>query len=126
MQPFVAWSYDLLDDAERALLRRLSVFAGRVHPDAVEHGCTGDVVDRYAVLDLLTHLVDKSLVQADVDDPEGRYRLLDDPVLRCCPPGRVGGLHGTCTTESTTRSLSVSGKSVSSFCRDARILDWRV
>ena len=72
-----AWSYDLLDDAERALLRRLSVFAGGFTLDAAEHVCTGDVVDRYAVLDLLTRLVDKSLVQADVDDQDGRYWLLE-------------------------------------------------
>lgn len=77
LETSVAWSHDLLDDSERALLRRLSVFAGGFTLDAAEHVCTGDVVDRYAVLDLLTHLVDKSLVQADVDDPEGRYRLLE-------------------------------------------------
>ena len=73
----MAWSHDLLDDAERALLRRLSVFAGGFTLDAAEHVCTGDVVDRYAVLDLLTRLVDKSLVQADVDDQDGRYWLLE-------------------------------------------------
>ncbi|WP_167458354.1 ATP-binding protein [Mesorhizobium kowhaii] len=77
LETSVAWSHDLLDDAERAMLRRLSVFAGGFTLDAAEHVCTGDVVDRYAVLDLLTRLVDKSLVQADVDDPDGRYWLLE-------------------------------------------------
>ncbi|RWQ49510.1 hypothetical protein [Mesorhizobium sp.] len=77
LETSVAWSHDLLDDAERALLRRLSVFAGGFTLDAAEHVCTGDVVDRYTVLDLLTRLVDKSLVQADVDDQDGRYWLLE-------------------------------------------------
>ncbi len=77
LETSVAWSHDLLDDPERVLLRRLSVFAGGFTLQAAEHVCSDDAVDRFAVLDLLTHLVDKSLVQADVDDPEGRYRLLE-------------------------------------------------
>jgi predicted ATPase/class 3 adenylate cyclase len=77
LETSVAWSYDLLDDAERTMLRRLSVFAGGFTLDAAEHVCTGDAVDHYTVLDLLTRLVDKSLVQADVGDQDGRYWLLE-------------------------------------------------
>jgi predicted ATPase/DNA-binding CsgD family transcriptional regulator len=65
------WSYDLLAEPERALLRRLSVFAGGFALDAAEAVCGGD-----AVLDGLTSLVDKSLVVAG-----RRYRLLE-PVLQ--------------------------------------------
>jgi predicted ATPase/DNA-binding CsgD family transcriptional regulator len=61
------WSYDLLDEAERALLRGLSVFAGGFAMDAAEAICGGA-----GVLDALTGLVDKSLVIADA-----RYRLLE-------------------------------------------------
>ncbi|MGH3813138.1 MAG: LuxR C-terminal-related transcriptional regulator [Pseudonocardiaceae bacterium] len=77
LETSVAWSHELLDDAERALLRRLSVFAGGFTLDAAESVCAGEIVDRYAVLDILSRLVDKSLVQADVDQAEGRYSLLE-------------------------------------------------
>ncbi len=77
LETSVAWSHDLLDDAERALLRRLSVFAGGFTLDAAESVCADEIVDRYAVLDVLSRLVDKSLVQADVDRAEGRYGLLE-------------------------------------------------
>jgi predicted ATPase/class 3 adenylate cyclase/DNA-binding CsgD family transcriptional regulator len=71
----VDWSYDLLPEAERALLRRLSVFAGGLNLDAAENVGVGAGVDRYDVLGLLSALVDKSLVQ--VDDTGDRYRLLE-------------------------------------------------
>ncbi|MGH3997360.1 MAG: ATP-binding protein [Pseudonocardiaceae bacterium] len=77
LETSVAWSHDLLDDAERALLRRLSVFAGGFTLEAAESVCADEIVDRYAVLDILSRLVDKSLVQADVDQAQGRYGLLE-------------------------------------------------
>jgi DNA-binding CsgD family transcriptional regulator len=72
----VAWSHDLLDDQERALLRRLSVFAGGFTLEAAESICAAAPLDQYAVLDVLSRLVDKSLVQVD-HGAEGRYRLLE-------------------------------------------------
>ena len=71
----IDWSYDLLDVAERVLLRRLAVFAGGWTLEAAEAVCAGGDVDRDAVADLLTHLVDKSLVE--FDRTAGRYRLLE-------------------------------------------------
>jgi predicted ATPase/class 3 adenylate cyclase/DNA-binding CsgD family transcriptional regulator len=71
----VDWSYGLLAELERALLRRLSVFAGGFSLDAAEHVGAAEDVGRYDVLDLLSALVDKSLVQ--VNDRGDRYRLLD-------------------------------------------------
>ena len=65
------WSYDLLTAEEQALLRRLSVFAGGFTLEAAEHIGTGDV------LDLLTSLVDKSLVLAEDQGGIVRYRLLE-------------------------------------------------
>ena len=65
----VDWSYDLLSEPEQALLRRLAVFAG---------GFTLDAAEQMGRLDLLTSLVDKSLVQVEEgDDGERRYRLLE-------------------------------------------------
>jgi predicted ATPase len=73
----IDWSYDLLTDAERALLRRLAVFAGGWSLEAAETVCAGEGVEEWEVLDLLTQLVDKSLVQYEEQDGEGRYRLLE-------------------------------------------------
>lgn len=72
----VAWSYELLNADERVLLRRLSVFAGNFVLEAAEAVCALEPLDRYAVLDLLGRLVDKSLVQVD-HDLGGRYRMLE-------------------------------------------------
>jgi predicted ATPase len=71
----IDWSYDLLTNDERALLRRLAVFAGGWTLEAAEAaGANGDV-NKEDVLDLLTNLVEKSLVITDAD--AGRYRLLE-------------------------------------------------
>jgi predicted ATPase len=71
----IDWSYDLLTDHERALLRRLSVFAGGWTLEAAEAvGVDGDVA-KADVLDLLTNLVEKSLVTLEAEGE--RYRLLE-------------------------------------------------
>ena len=71
LRAVVDWSWDLLDDDERVLLRRLAIFSGGATLEAVEQVCAD--TDRDRVLDLLTALVDKSLVLLDGD----RYRLLE-------------------------------------------------
>ncbi|HVE63116.1 MAG TPA: adenylate/guanylate cyclase domain-containing protein [Mycobacteriales bacterium] len=69
----IAWSYDLLDQVERDLLARLSVFAGGTSPEAVEAVCSAECPD---VVGLLSSLVDKSLVRFRTDDDgEPRYAL---------------------------------------------------
>ncbi|MFF8294897.1 BTAD domain-containing putative transcriptional regulator [Streptomyces globisporus] len=84
LRAVVDWSWDLLDAAERAVLRRLSVFAGGCSLAAAEEVCAlpepadGVVVDSPDVASLLGSLVDKSLVvAAPGDDGEMRYRLLE-------------------------------------------------
>ncbi len=74
----VDWSYDLLEEQERALFNRLSVFAGGAALEAVETVCAGDGLAEEEILDLLAHLVDKSLVLPE-EGVEGaaRYRLLE-------------------------------------------------
>ncbi len=71
------WSYDLLSEQERTVLRRLSVFAGGWTLESAEAICSGDGVEASDILDLLTQLVDKSLVVAETRDAEARYRLLE-------------------------------------------------
>jgi len=71
----IDWSYDLLSAAERALLRRLGVFAGGwVLPAAEAVGDEGEV-QSIDVVDLLDRLVQKSLVEFDAE--ADRYRLLE-------------------------------------------------
>ena len=73
----VEWSHDLLSAPERALLRRLAVFAGGFTIEAVDEVCAGDGIEHETVLDLLASLVDQSLLIAEERDREVRYRLLE-------------------------------------------------
>jgi predicted ATPase/class 3 adenylate cyclase len=77
LRALIDWSYDLLSEPERVLLRRLSVFAGGWTLEAAEGVCGGDGIDEWEILDLLTELVDKSLVVAAEQGEEVRYRLLE-------------------------------------------------
>jgi predicted ATPase/DNA-binding CsgD family transcriptional regulator len=72
------WSHDLLAEPERAVFRRLSVFAGGFTLEAAEMVCAGEDIEEEGVLDLLSHLIDKSLVSvAEHEGAEARYRLLE-------------------------------------------------
>jgi predicted ATPase/class 3 adenylate cyclase len=70
------WSYDFLGGAERALFTRLSVFNGGFTLEAAESVCSGGLVSREHVMNLLGRLVETSLVMATDTDPI-RYRLLE-------------------------------------------------
>ena len=72
------WSYGLLSEPERVLFGRLSVFAGGWTLEASEAVGSGENVARGEVLDLLSGLVEKSLVVArGTDEGDVRYRLLE-------------------------------------------------
>ena len=73
----LAWSYDLLDDEERVLLRRLAVFAAGFGLQAAEDVCAEPPLDRGGFAALLGRLADKSLVQVEGGPRERRYRLLE-------------------------------------------------
>jgi predicted ATPase/DNA-binding SARP family transcriptional activator len=86
LRAVVDWSWELLDDAERAILRRLSVFSGGATPESAERVCVlasseeGTADDLAAsgrdVVDIVASLLDKSLVTAG-DEDNVRYRLLE-------------------------------------------------
>jgi predicted ATPase/DNA-binding CsgD family transcriptional regulator len=71
------WSYDLLTERERALLARLSVFAGGWTLEAAETVSAGDGIHAPEIVDLLQSLVDKSLVLGEIEGDEARYGLLE-------------------------------------------------
>ncbi|MCP2243858.1 BTAD domain-containing putative transcriptional regulator [Lentzea aerocolonigenes] len=75
LRAMVDWSWELLTDAERVVLRRLSVFAGGASLEAAERVCTGDLVEEHEVLELLTALTEKSLLVASGEGAP-RYRML--------------------------------------------------
>jgi non-specific serine/threonine protein kinase len=113
LRALIEWSYDLLSEVEKVLLRRLSVFAGGWTLEAAEAVCAGASDEERAtrneeegqdlssliphpsslipedVLDLLTRLVDKSLVVYEDGSGEGRYRLLE--TIRQFAQGCLGG-----------------------------------
>jgi non-specific serine/threonine protein kinase len=77
LRSLIDWSHELLSEPERVLLRRLSVFAGGWRLEAAEEVCSDAHLARGQVLDLLTRLVEKSLVQLDEQSASPRYRMLE-------------------------------------------------
>lgn len=73
----VAWSYDLLNDAEKALLDRCSVFAGGFDLESACAVAGSDDVDDFTILDLLDALVRKSLLVADRSTGRTRFSMLE-------------------------------------------------
>ncbi len=76
LRALIDWSWDLLTDAERACLRRLAVFVDGWTLEAAEAVCTGGGIAPEDVLELLTHLVEKSLVLVEEAENAARYYLL--------------------------------------------------
>ncbi len=74
LRAVVDWSWELLTEPERVLLRRLAAFPGGATVEAAEEVCAGGPVEAYDVLDLITSLADKSLL---VTAGDGRYRMLE-------------------------------------------------
>ena len=78
LQAMIDWSYGLLPDQERILLQRLSVFAGGWSLEAAEFVCGSDSIDTYGILDLLTQLLNKSLIVVErKQGQEARYQMLE-------------------------------------------------
>lgn len=83
----IDWSYNLLSETERLLLKRLSIFTGGWTLEAAEKVCGFDGIDEAEVLDILTSLVNKSLVNlveeekrepdSSLPEVETRYRMLE-------------------------------------------------
>jgi predicted ATPase len=74
LRALIDWSYDLLAPSEQALVQRLSVFAGGWTLSR-RSGLQWRPIDADQVVDLLTNLVDKSLVELDAEG--SRYRMLE-------------------------------------------------
>jgi predicted ATPase/class 3 adenylate cyclase len=77
LEATIDWSYRLLGEDERLLLRRLSVFAGGWTLEAAEAISSDDHLLSRDILDLLLHLVDKSLVISNTEANPTRYHMLE-------------------------------------------------
>jgi non-specific serine/threonine protein kinase len=71
------WGHQLLDEQERRVFRRLAVFGGGFELAACESICAGDGVEAEEVGSLVFRLVERSLLQADLQRSPARYRLLE-------------------------------------------------
>ena len=71
------WSFDLLSERERVILRRLSVFVGAFGLEAAQQVVADGVSDQAEIVEIIAGLLDKSLAVADAGDTAVRYRLLD-------------------------------------------------
>jgi predicted ATPase/DNA-binding SARP family transcriptional activator len=76
LRAVVDWSWELLTDAERMVLRRLSAFSGGASLEAAERVCAGDAVEQERVLELVTSLTEKSLLLTEGNGAP-RYRMID-------------------------------------------------
>jgi tetratricopeptide (TPR) repeat protein len=97
------WSCGLLTPDEQAAFRRLGVFAGSFGLDSAQHVIAAQTIDKWAALDLLGALVDKSLVVAEAGS-EPRYRLLET--------GRAFALE----------QLANAGETADAVCRHAQAM----
>lgn len=97
LQAALAFSHGLLSPDEQAVFRRIGVFAGSFSADAAQDLASDEAIDRWAVLDHLGALVDKSIVLADRGDPP-RLRLLETThafaLQRLAEAGEHAAWHG--------------------------------
>jgi predicted ATPase/class 3 adenylate cyclase len=77
MRALIDWSYDLLSEQERRLCRDVSIFAGSFSVQTAMAVCASEEIDEFAVMDLLSCLIDKSLVVAESSDLDARCRVLE-------------------------------------------------
>ena len=87
LRALIDWSYDQLAEEEQRLFRRLSIFAGSFGLEAAEAACAGGGLEAETVVDLLSGLVDRSLVLVARKGGQVRYNLLE--TLRAYGRGRL-------------------------------------
>jgi len=122
----IDWSYDLLSEDERALFRRLSVFAGGARLDAIESVCPGDELHE-PIIDGLGSLVEKSLLrQVAAGDGEPRFLILgtirEYALERLGDSGRADELHNAHARHFAALADQAASQLLSAGKR--RWLDW--
>jgi predicted ATPase/transcriptional regulator with XRE-family HTH domain len=77
MRALIDWSYDYLADDERQIFRKISIFAGSFTLESAAAVCADGTADEFTMLDQLSSLVDKSLLEAEPGERGSRFRLLE-------------------------------------------------
>ena len=77
MRALIDWSYDLLSEAEKRVFRRVAVFAGGWTIEGATAVCTDEEIEEWDFIDLLSALVDKSLIATELAGGDQRYRMLE-------------------------------------------------
>lgn len=77
LRSLIDWSYDLLNEQERLVFRRLSVFAGGWTVESATAVCASEEIEDWEVLDLITSLCDKSLAVTEQSHGTTRFRYLE-------------------------------------------------
>ncbi|NYI05521.1 AfsR/SARP family transcriptional regulator [Allostreptomyces psammosilenae] len=119
----IDWSWGLLSPAERVVLRRLAVHAEGCAPEAAEATCAGDGVRPAEVLDLLSRLVDRSLVVLSDRASGPRYRLLESVRDYCLERLREAG-ELTAVRERHSRHYAVLAERAARLLRGPGQREW--
>ncbi|MEO6696006.1 MAG: adenylate/guanylate cyclase domain-containing protein, partial [Ignavibacteria bacterium] len=77
LRALIDWSYDLLNEKEKLLLQRLSVFSGGWTMEAAEEICSDEIISAHEIIDLLTGLLDKSLIISIDNSDSVRFNMLE-------------------------------------------------
>lgn len=110
LRALIDWSYELLEPPELTVMRRLSVFAGGWSLEAAEALCVDETIDAWEVLDLVSRLVDKSLVERAPGDRSAsvtRFRMLETVRAHAREKLVAAGEEAACLTASRTYLLDV-------------------
>lgn len=77
LRALIDWSYDMLNGNEKLLLQRLSIFRGGWSFEAAEEICSDEHIDEFEIIDLLTSLESKSLINVNEVNRDNRYNMLE-------------------------------------------------
>ncbi|WP_415840898.1 ATP-binding protein, partial [Nocardiopsis rhodophaea] len=116
LRAVVAWSWDLLGDAERRLARRLTVFSGGATLESAARVCG---MPEAEAVDLLTGLVEKSLVET----ADGRYRMLETIRAFCAERLEEASERGRSRTAHAQHFLDLA-ETAEPRLRRAEQVDW--
>ena len=77
LKALIDWSYDLLSPAEQSVFRRMGIYVGSASLESIEAVCVSEEVSANDVFEIISMIIDKSLIIAEKNDNNTRYRMLE-------------------------------------------------